>query len=191
MTPLSSLQHGLDAHRFLLFLEVLPLLILLTCAAMIDLRCRRIPNWLTFTILAAGLTRAVFDGGLPEGMISVTVGFLLILPLYLLGAIGAGDVKLMTAVGAWFLARDIVGIFLLTAVISFVLVVSQASCSGKLRHLLQNTGVLVGSALAARRVGVGQVVVNARMFTSIDRPLPYAIPIAAAVIFAVLGLRLF
>lgn len=191
MMPLSSPLDTADAQRFLLFLEVLPLLVLLICAAMIDLRCRRIPNWLTFTILAAGLTRAGFAGGLPEGMVGVTVGFLLILPLYLLGAIGAGDVKLMAAVGAWFLARGVFEIFLLTAVVSLVLVVSQVSCSGRLRQLLQNTGVLVASVWAARRIGVGQVVVIARTYTSINRPLPYAIPIAAAVMFAVSGIRLF
>jgi prepilin peptidase CpaA len=75
-----------------------------TAAAACDLRTRRIPNALTFSAAAAGLIYHVVTGGTSAGLSSV--GGLLIgaLPLFFqfaLGGMGAGDVKLMGALGAW------------------------------------------------------------------------------------------
>lgn len=73
-------------------------------AALWDLRHRRIPNVLTVAILAAGLGARALAGGAPalgSGLAGAGVGFALLFPLFHVRWMGGGDVKLMTAAGAW------------------------------------------------------------------------------------------
>ncbi len=69
-----------------------------------DLRTRKIPNYLTFGAALAGLAfnLAVSGwGGLGDGLLGLLLGLgFLILP-YIMGGIGAGDVKALAALGAW------------------------------------------------------------------------------------------
>ncbi len=73
-------------------------------AAAWDLRTRRIPNWLTGGCLLAGLIYASVQAG-PRGaadsLAGAAVGLLPFLWLYAFAGGGAGDAKLMAAVGAW------------------------------------------------------------------------------------------
>src|SRR3954447_5439537 len=73
-------------------------------AAVFDLRSRRIPNHLTFGAAAVALFVALLTGGMSAAGTNLT-GWLLAtalwLPIYALGGMGAGDVKLLAAVGAW------------------------------------------------------------------------------------------
>ena len=176
--------------RILLLLELLPLLGLLLYASLIDWRRRKIPNWLTFMVLAAGLTRAAYTGEFTEGLFGVLAGLALIFPLYVMGAMGAGDVKLMAGLGAWLLSRGVLEVFLLAAVLGVVLLVTQAAAAGNLRRLISNTGLLVTSTLAIRRIGVEQAAVNGRKFSTVDKPLPYAVPVTAAVLLTMSGVQL-
>lgn len=69
-----------------------------------DIRTRRIPNYLTLTIALAGLGfHAGFQGlsGVLQSVAGLAVGFGLLLIPYLLGGMGAGDVKALAALGAW------------------------------------------------------------------------------------------
>jgi len=79
--------------------------VLLALAARADLRARRIPNRLVGVIAAAGLVLAATalarPVGLPHAALGLLVGLALWLPLWLLGGLGAGDVKLAAACGAW------------------------------------------------------------------------------------------
>lgn len=82
---------------------VFPLLLSLTIAAW-DLKTRRIPNYLTFTGAFAGLGFQYGFHGLPgllDGLAGLALGFVLLLVPYLLGGMGAGDVKASAALGAW------------------------------------------------------------------------------------------
>ncbi len=68
-----------------------------------DLRASRIPNWLTFSAMGFALVVHACLGGLQGAIFGLTglgAGLGLFLILYLSGSIGAGDVKLMAAVGA-------------------------------------------------------------------------------------------
>ena len=73
-------------------------------AAIIDARSRRIPNWLTGPLLLGGLIHAAVVGGL-AGVLDASVACLVLaLPYVLLFAFaggGAGDAKLMGAIGSW------------------------------------------------------------------------------------------
>lgn len=76
---------------------------LLACAFCTDVASRKIPNWLTVSAFAAGwILHTVTDGwnGLMLSGAGAAAGLLPMLALYLLRAVGAGDVKLFAAIGA-------------------------------------------------------------------------------------------
>lgn len=174
---LANAHPGLFAWHFL---AMLPLLGFLIAAAVIDTRSRRIPNWLTFTLLGAGLLRGMLglSGATPDAaVLGMLTGFALLLVMYVLGAVGAGDVKLMAAAGAWLGPGGVLALFLAASVVGLVVVLAQSARAGRLRELLGNTGLLVLSATQVVRISSAQANANARAFTTIDRPLPYAVPV--------------
>ncbi len=82
------------------------LVVLLVAAAVIDWRTGRIPNWLTLTGMGWGLAFNASQApsmvaGLGTGVLGLSTGLALFLPLYAMRAMGAGDVKLMAMVGAF------------------------------------------------------------------------------------------
>ena len=82
---------------------LISLLILLTVSSITDIRERRIPNWITYsTILFSILYHTGCQGmeGLSFSLKGLGIGLGAFLPFYFLGMLGAGDVKLMGAIGA-------------------------------------------------------------------------------------------
>ncbi|WP_342245875.1 A24 family peptidase [Pseudomonas sp. OTU5201] len=80
------------------------LLGLLGVAVACDLRRHRIPNLLVLLGIALGLAgQSYADGlaGLGNGGLGLSIGFAAFLPLYAVGGMAAGDVKLMAMVGAF------------------------------------------------------------------------------------------
>ena len=78
--------------------------IVLVTAAWIDGKELRVPNWITYPMVLAGLIFSTWVGGwtgLADGLLGMVVGLLCLLPLYAVGGMGAGDVKLMAGIGAW------------------------------------------------------------------------------------------
>ena len=76
----------------------------LIVAAMIDGIQMKVPNWLTFPLIITGwVYSGVFFGwsGLGSSLLGTVVGLGLLLPLYAIGGMGAGDVKLLAGIGAW------------------------------------------------------------------------------------------
>jgi prepilin peptidase CpaA len=70
--------------------------------AAIDLRERRVPNPMTFGIAALGFLLAAFrltEVGVLSALAGLAVGLTLMLPSHVIGATGAGDVKLLAAFG--------------------------------------------------------------------------------------------
>ena len=118
----------------------------LLIATAIDLRTRRIPNVVTALMAATGVALAVTGASglsLPAVGAGVALGVLLMLPGHLLGATGAGDVKLMGAVGALLGPGLIVRAFLFTAVAGGVLAVLVAARRGRLATTIRGTAHLV------------------------------------------------
>jgi prepilin peptidase CpaA len=110
-------------------------------ACVTDIRSRRIPNALTFSALAVAL---IVHGLLPQGLgwshvtFGALVGLAVFLPFFMLGGMGAGDVKLMMALGAWLGAGTILRVALYGAVAGGVLAVAVAYAHGYLKQALSN-----------------------------------------------------
>ena len=82
---------------------VVALAVVLVTAIGTDLRSSRIPNWLTFSTMGFALVGHAWLGGFPGALFSLAglgTGLGLFLLIYFFGSIGAGDVKLMAALGA-------------------------------------------------------------------------------------------
>lgn len=87
----------MDQTMFIVLIGVL------ATAIYTDLHSSRIPNRLTFSAMGFALVSHVLLGGLQGlffSLVGLGVGLGLFLILYLSGSLGAGDVKLMAAVGA-------------------------------------------------------------------------------------------
>jgi prepilin peptidase CpaA len=75
-----------------------------------DLCFRRIPNWLTLPAAVAGIGYHIITGGLTGlvfSLVGMAVGFGFFFLFYMMGGMGAGDVKLMAAIGSFLGARDV------------------------------------------------------------------------------------
>ena len=122
-------------------------------ATVIDLRTRRIPNELTAAMagIGVGLSAAGVSGvPLWASMLGFVVGLALMMPGHVLGATGAGDVKLMAAVGAIVGPALVVTAFLFTAVAGGVLAVVVAARRRRLTATLSGTGRLVSGSSDTR-----------------------------------------
>ena len=166
-------------------LQLVPLAALLLLAAGIDLRERRIPNWLTASIAIGGLLRGFMaHSGITPGMslLGFGAGFALPLVLFMLNAVGGGDVKLLAAVGAWIGPVNILIVFVLKDVVGLVIVLAQAVWQRRVTVLFRNSAVLALNLFHVRQVGVETVQQTGLSCHSIDKPLPLAVPILAAVL---------
>lgn len=84
--------------------EIIAAITILTIAAYIDWKEKRVPNWLTFSAWGLGLLFNMVVGGVEGlwiGFVGSMVGLGTLVIPYALNGMGAGDVKLMAAVGAW------------------------------------------------------------------------------------------
>jgi prepilin peptidase CpaA len=175
-------------------LMCVPMLGLLTWAAAVDVRSRRIPNWLTFGLVLAGLAqsftwaRTVGPGDAGLGLLT---GFGLTFVLFALGALGGGDVKLLAGVGAWLGPMPALVVFAAAAVIGMVIVLAQAAAQGRLAKLFRNSAVIaVSLATSGTDAGaVGQAAETGRACSdgggAAGRPLPYAVPVLLATLLVV------
>ena len=123
-------------------------------ATIVDIRTRRIPNALTATMAGVGIGLAASGvsgislGAAAAGML---VGFALMMPGHLLGATGAGDVKLMAAVGAIVGPGLTVTAFLFTAIAGGVLAIVVAARRRRLAATIAGTGRLIAAPTDAPR----------------------------------------
>ena len=75
---------------------------ILILAAWIDGKELKVPNWITFPMVLSGLVYSTVAGdGFVAGILGMCCGLACLLPLYSVGGMGAGDVKLMAGIGAW------------------------------------------------------------------------------------------
>jgi prepilin peptidase CpaA len=134
-----------------------PLTIALVClvlvAAIYDLRFRRIPNWVSLSGIVLGLGCNTLLLGWP-GVRGASLGLLcavaVYVPLYLVRGMGAGDVKLMAAVGAIAGPEGWLQIFLATALIGGVVSLLVIASKHRFRQTLGNVGIIATDLLRFR-----------------------------------------
>jgi prepilin peptidase CpaA len=148
-------------------------------AAVIDGRSFRVPNWLTCHFLLAGLAFAGVTGGSDRLWWSTSgalVGLITLLPLYAIGGMGAGDVKLMAGLGAWIGPWLTLEAFVVSALAGGVIALAMMAHSGELgRHLIM-TQQIGREILVIRNPNV--LAEKAAERKPAMMLLPYGIPIA-------------
>ncbi len=158
-------------------------LVIAAIACATDVRTRRIPNSLTLGGAALALAYALFSGG-PWGLLSSLAGWAtglaIFLPIFLLGGLGAGDVKLMACLGAWLGAPLALWTALYAAVAGGVLAIFVALATGYLRAAVDNLYLL----LSHFRVAGVRPHPDLTLERGKGPRLPYALPIAAGTVVA-------
>jgi prepilin peptidase CpaA len=110
-----------------------------------DLRTRRIPNALTMGATAAAVLFHGFTGGIEGGLLSLAgwlVGVAVLFAPYALGGMGAGDVKLLGALGAWLGPAGAAWLALYTGVAGGAIALVVAAVSGYLPQAARNVWLL-------------------------------------------------
>jgi prepilin peptidase CpaA len=168
------------------------LVVLLACAIFTDLRSRRIPNVLVGTGILLALASHAFGwlsgvqslaGASPwSPLVGMIYGLVLMLPLYLLRAMGAGDVKLMAMVGALVGSDAVLSAVPFTLICGgLVSVVYMFSC-GVAVQTLNNVRFILTDWMI--RASTGQAGRLAPLQTTAAR-LPYGVAIAMGTACAV------
>src|SRR5438552_10022495 len=122
------------------------MVLLVSTAAIYDVRFRRIPNWLVLIGLLLGLGFNVFLfewRGLRLSLLGLGLASLIYFPLYLLRGMGAGDVKLMMALGSMVGWANWFGIFFITSILGGAVAMLLLVSRGKLRTALLNIQFLL------------------------------------------------
>lgn len=160
-------------------------------AAIIDGRKLKVPNWLTYHFAAGGLVVAAVHGGGP-GLLwaagGLALGLALLMPLYAIGGMGAGDVKLLAGVGAWVGPALVLGAFVASGLVGGAMAVGLMVRNGGLARHRATFDTIVGEILTVRDPARLAELAAARKPTM--TLLPYGIPIAVGSIayFAWMGL---
>lgn len=121
-------------------------------AAGTDLAARRIPNWLTFPVVLGGLVFAGVQHGLSGLADAAAATVLLSLPyvlLFLFAHGGAGDAKLMGAIGAWLGLVNGLAVLGAVALAGVVLAAVYAVIRGRGRQVSVNLAGITQSLVVA------------------------------------------
>jgi prepilin peptidase CpaA len=168
-------------------------------AAVIDGWKLKVPNWLTFPLVLSGwllglthnlgwLPESTGVGGIGSSLAGTALGFILLFPVYSIGGMGAGDVKMQMGFGAWIGAfynsgggdrPGALGIifwaFCLAVIIGGVIAAVMMLLRGRWRQNLANTRAILGDLFSAP--GVGAVADRAAQRKPSMHLLPYGIPL--------------
>jgi prepilin peptidase CpaA len=166
------------------------LLLMVIIAAVYDIRYRRIPNWLTASGVLVGLVLNAFlqtpapavlsFGGLLFALKGLGLAFGVYFFLYALRAMGAGDVKLMAAVGALVGWQDWFGIFIVSAIIGGIAALVLSLAKGRLKTTFWNVGFILSEMGHGRPAYLGKEELDVRSKKGLG--LPHGAVIAAGTV---------
>ena len=157
---------------------VVAVVAVVTAAAVYDLKYRRIPNALTLGAAAVAIAiHGVLNGwsGVLLAASGLGVGVGLYFPLFALGGMGAGDVKLLGAIGAWLGPMGAVWTGLCGAIAGGIMALVVALARGYAGTAVRNVGAMLRLWSV---VGV-QPVEGLTLANTASVRLPYALPLAA------------
>lgn len=146
----TDLRKGIYKERVVCILILL--FIILAAAAVMDVCFDKIYNEWICLALMAGLSHALWKGGtsgLVWALVSMTVPVFLLYPLFMIGCLGAGDIKLMASVGCFLTVKDTVicmGIsFFIGAVFSLLKMMAERNFLLRMRYLFTYMQEVAGS----------------------------------------------
>jgi len=157
-------------------------------ASWIDYAQRRVPNWLNATLILIGFAvQAAYFGwsGISTGFLGLLTGFGLLIVPWMMHGMGAGDVKLMAAIGVWLGPLLTLYSFALGAVIGGVTAVVMIVSTGRLRMACANFGVIL--AKCSNPQTVFSEVGSAKSFGVTSQLLPYGVPLTAGTLIVLAG----
>ena len=168
------------------------LLALVLGAAVYDVRYRRIPNWLNLTGVILGLvlnsfiypsgTGSVFGfQGLLFGLKGLLLAFVVYVVLYAIRAMGAGDVKLMAAIGAIVGWENWFGIFVVTAVIGGIMAIILVLAKGRFQKTVFHVGFILSEMKSGRAAYLKNEELDVRSGKALG--LPHGAVIAVGCVF--------
>lgn len=131
----------------------LALLLVALIGGWTDLRSRRLPNWLSLSGVIVGLGLNTFfqsGPGFKLALAGLGLALLIYLPLYLIRAMGAGDVKFMAAVGALVGPENWIGIFLTTAILGGVASLCLIAARNRLHLTMYNLSTIASELVHGR-----------------------------------------
>lgn len=169
------------------FMLTVFILLSATTAAYFDLRWRRIPNWLVGATIALSLLwhtwQSGWDGLLMSGG-GLLAGMALLLPLFFLQGMGAGDVKFFGAIGAAVTLEHVLSVFVFAALIAGGMALFRALAARAFVATLSNIADILNRFLRGRfspHPIVGLANENALV-------IPFGVSVAAATwLFVLLG----
>jgi prepilin peptidase CpaA len=124
------------------------LVVLAVLGAFFDARQRRVPNWLTLAGLVLGVALNTFlfeTPGLWMSLKGLGLAMLVYFPLYLLRGMGAGDVKLMMAIGALAGPANWFGILVLTSLFGAIAALGMIAFKSRFRQTMWNIWMILTS----------------------------------------------
>ncbi|WP_059410726.1 A24 family peptidase [Cupriavidus basilensis] len=162
------------------------LLALAGLAAASDMRSHRIPNWLVAAGLLLALALQMTLHGPGQGaqawLTGALAGFAPYLALYLLGAVGAGDAKLMAGIGAFAGPQAALEIAIASFAVGGLLALAVMLMRKRVRKTLSG----IGTRLLWLPLGLRANLAGRDKLTTAAR-LPYAVAIAGGVVLVMTG----
>lgn len=155
----------------------------LVVAAVIDGWKLKVPNWLTFPLILSGW---IYSGlafgweGLGYSVLGTAAGLAMLLPLYAIGGMGAGDVKLLAGVGAWVGTTVTLYSFCLSALIGGVIAMAMVAWRRAWQKHQNQFWMILGEIMTIRNPEQLAAIAASRKSSMLL--LPYGIPIAIGTI---------
>jgi len=174
------------------------LLALVMFSVYFDIKKRRIPNFLTFPVILWGLISSSIFSGL-NGAIFSGGGFLVGLAVFFIpfafGAMGAGDVKLMAAIGSLMGYKFVVNNAIITAIAGGIIVLVNSLINGTLYSLFKNIFyILIKGALFVLYKLINSISlykkyknINIKLSEYEKKYIPYAIAIGIGTMIVLSG----
>ena len=160
-------------------------------AAVIDWWKFKVPNKLTFPLIISGWLLGLAnnfgleagEGGIGAALFGTFLGCALLLPVYAIGGMGAGDVKMTMGFGSWigafYGAQEglwiIVYAFAAGAVVGGAIALVMIACRGRYKDNVQHVREIVGDMFKSS--GIGDIAEKANARRPRWHRLPYGVPL--------------
>ena len=144
-----------ESFHYLMNMDVLLfiLIVLLTLSVITDIKWKKIPNALTFPVMIFGLMAHGFKSGVSGLIYSIEgllLGIALLILFYIMGMMGAGDVKLLGAVGSILGSAGVFKAFLFTAIVGGSYALVLLAYNGHLAGFIKRFALSVKLSLMTR-----------------------------------------